>query len=262
MPRGSAVDLLAQLANEDVDRAVAMRRATTPDTLEELVAREHEPADAELRAIAKGLEARYPESQKEWSAGVTQFQSASRDMPVSLYAALLGAVGFVLLIICANVAGLLLARGVERQREIAIRVALGASRRRIVRHLLVESLILSIVGGALGLVVSLWGVELAIWAIGTTPPFYVEIGLNRTSVLFCAATSLFCGLLFGLLPALRASATDVQTTLKDGTTTVKKSVNQKNGRTPSNEYPNSDGRGMPEIPNVPPVICSSLRITR
>jgi predicted permease len=181
-------------------------------------------ADAELRAIAKGLAARHLESQKEWSAGVTQFQSASRDMPVSLYAALLGAVGFVLLIICSNVAGLLLARGVDRQREIAIRVALGASRPRIVRHLLVESLILSIVGGALGLVVSLWGVELAIWAIGTTPPFYVEIGVNRTSVLFCAATSIFCGLLFGLLPALRASAADVQTTLKDGTTTVKKSA--------------------------------------
>ena len=181
-----------------------------------------ETADAELRAIAKGLEARYPE-QREWSAGVSSYRSTTRELPVSLSIALLGAVGFVLLIVCANIAGLLLARGVDRRREIAIRAALGASRGRIVRHLLAESLVLSLAGGALGLVVALWGVELA-GAVGVTPPFYVEIGVNRASVIFCAGSSILAGLLFGLLPALRSSSTDVQTALKDGATTVRKSA--------------------------------------
>jgi putative ABC transport system permease protein len=180
-------------------------------------------ADAEMRVLAKNLEARYPE-QREWSAGATSYRSATRELPVSLYAALLGAVGFVLLIVCANIAGLLLARGIDRRREIAIRAALGASRARIVRHLLAESLVLSLAGGALGLLVALWGVDLAVWAIGATPPFYVEFGVNVASVLFCAATSIAAGVLFGLLPALRSASIDVQTALKDGGNTIRKSA--------------------------------------
>ena len=133
---------------------------------------------------------------------------------------LLGAVGFVLLIGCVNVANLLLAHGVGRQKEIAIRAVLGANRRRLVSQMLTESLLLSLVGGALGLLLVTWLLRVVVWL---TPKWMVrmeEISLDRRVFLFTLAASLFTGLLFGLLPSLHASKVDLQSTLKAGASTA------------------------------------------
>ena len=179
-------------------------------------------ANQEMRVIAKSLEERYPE-QKEWTAEATRFR-ISDALPGSLYGALLGAVGFVLLIVCANLAGLLLARGAGRQREIAVRLALGATRRRIVRHLLTESLILSAAGGALGLLLTSWAIDIIRNLAADRLPYYVTLDVDRATLAFALGVSVLTGLLFGLLPALRASAPDVHSTLKESSTTIKKSM--------------------------------------
>jgi predicted permease len=133
---------------------------------------------------------------------------------------MLGAVAFVLLIVCANLAGLLLARGAARRKEIAIRLALGATRGQIVRHLLVESVLLACAGGVLGLLVALWTVDLAVASIATQVPFWIKFGIDAPALGFCAAISIVTGLLFGILPALRASRPDVHTTLKDASSGI------------------------------------------
>ena len=179
-------------------------------------------ANEEMHVIAKSLEERYPE-QKEWTAEATPFH-ISEALPGSMYGALLGAVGFVLLIVCANLAGLLLARGAGRQREIAIRLALGATRRRIVRHLLTESIILSAAGGALGLLLTAWAVDVIRAVAADRLPYYVTFDVDRATLVFSLGVSILTGLLFGLLPALRASAPDVHTTLKESSTTIKRSM--------------------------------------
>jgi putative ABC transport system permease protein len=179
-------------------------------------------ANEEMQVMAKSLEERFPE-QNGWTAEATRFR-ISEALPGSLYGALLGAVGFVLLIVCANLAGLLLARGAGRQREIAIRLALGATRRGIVRHLLTEAIILSAVGGALGLLLTSWAVDVIRSVAADRLPYYVAFDIDRTTLAFALGVSILTGLLFGLLPALRASAPDVHTTLKESSTTIRKSM--------------------------------------
>jgi putative ABC transport system permease protein len=180
-------------------------------------------ADAEMAILAKGISSSYPDTQAEWTARATPLRVALREVPPGMLAILLGAVGFVLLIVCANLAGLLLARGANRRREIAIRLALGATRRQIVWHLLTESLLLSTGGGLLGLLVAMWGVDFAVKAIRSQIPFYIDFGLDAVTFAFCAGVSLLAGILFGLLPALRASSPDVHTTLKETSATVHRS---------------------------------------
>jgi putative ABC transport system permease protein len=128
---------------------------------------------------------------------------------------LIGAVGFVLLIACANVANLLLSRALARQREVAVRAALGATRGRIVRQMLTESVLLAVAGGALGLLFAMWSLQ-GIRALGTdSVPRLDEIAINWQVLLFTSAVSVCSGILFGLVPAMRLSGLDLHGNLKD-----------------------------------------------
>lgn len=133
---------------------------------------------------------------------------------------LLGAVGFVLLIACVNVANLLLAHGVGRQKEMAIRAVLGANRRRLVSQMLTESLLLALTGGLLGLLLVTWLLKVIIWLTPNWMTRMEEINLDRRVFLFTLAASLLTGLLFGLLPSLHASKIDLHSTLKSATATA------------------------------------------
>jgi len=175
-------------------------------------------AGAELNAIAQRLEAAYPDTNNDKAVLVQTFNDAQFNGRIRIvFLALLGAVGFVLLIACANVANLLLARAVSRSREISIRVALGASRWRIVRQLLIESVMLSAVGGIFGSVLAFWGVRIFDRAvIPTGKPAFLIFIMDYHVLAYIAAITLGTGILFGLVPALRLSKLDINSALKDG----------------------------------------------
>lgn len=172
-------------------------------------------AQVEMRAIAAQLASEYPKSNAGWSANVYPLHAevVGRVRPALLI--LMAAVGFVVLIACANVANMLLVRGIDREKEVAIRVALGAGRGRIIQQLLTESLLLSFVGGALGLLLAGWGVRAVIPMIPPDVPRTGEIGIDGRVIAFTLAISFFTGILFGVMPALRASKVDSMRSLKD-----------------------------------------------
>jgi predicted permease len=177
-------------------------------------------AAAEADTIMKRLAVEYPITNKDIGARVIDYNdifSGNENDIRMVFLAMLGAVGFVLLIACANVANLQLARAVSRMREISIRVALGAGRWRIVRQLLIESLMLSIAGGAIGFLLAIWGVRMFDAAVSAQgKPESLDFTMDLHALLYIAAISIGTGLVFGLAPALRLSKLDVNTALKDG----------------------------------------------
>lgn len=173
-------------------------------------------AQADMDGVAEGLELQYPKTNKSVRVTVASiYDDMVGEVRPSLLI-LLGAVGFVLLIACANVANLLLARAAARQKEIAIRTALGASRFRVIRQLLTESILLSVGGGAVGLLLAMWGADLLLAAIPNNIPWIKEIALDRNVLAFTIAASLVTGIVFGLAPAFQFSRPDLNETLKEG----------------------------------------------
>lgn len=173
-------------------------------------------AEAELKLLATQLEKQYPDSNKGWGIVMLPMQDAAvRDVRPVLYT-LLGAVGCVLFIACANIANLLLARAIARHRELSIRAALGATRARLVRQLLVESVVLSLCGGTAGLLVAKWGLDLLLSLAPAGLPRAANIHLDTTVLVFAIALSVVTGLVFGVAPALLAANADVIDALKQG----------------------------------------------
>jgi len=177
-----------------------------------------ETAQSELQTIASRLEAQYPDTNKDLAIQLTRFREwLVRDMKTSLWI-LMGAVALILLIACANVANLLLARAASRRKELAIRRALGASRWRVMQQLLAESILIALIGGAAGMLLALWGVD-ALMALLPERwgdlKMQSKVGLDATVLTFTFATTLATGIALGLIPAWQASRPDVNEWLKE-----------------------------------------------
>ncbi|HEV7475787.1 MAG TPA: ABC transporter permease [Pyrinomonadaceae bacterium] len=173
-------------------------------------------AQADLNTITARLAAQYPAADTGFEVALVSSQERLVGQIRPALLVLLGAVALVLLIACANVANLLLARASARHKEIAIRAAIGATRGRVIRQLLTESLLLSIIGGLAGVLLAVWAIDLLVSANPSNLPRIAEIGLDKRVLLFSLGLTTLTGLFFGLAPALHASRTDLNTTLKDG----------------------------------------------
>ncbi|HEX8137725.1 MAG TPA: ABC transporter permease [Pyrinomonadaceae bacterium] len=172
-------------------------------------------AQSGMSAIMGQLQQQYPETNTDKGANVIPLHKQLVGTVEPYLYVLFGAVGFVLLIACANVANLLLARTSARQKEVAIRTALGASRLRLVRQLLTESVMLAVMGGATGLLLAYWGIDLLIALSPADVPRLGEIGLHGPVFAWTLLVSVMTGLVFGLAPALQASKPDLNEALKE-----------------------------------------------
>jgi putative ABC transport system permease protein len=185
-----------------------LRPGVTPDA-----------AQRDLDRIMERLEEELPQENEGWRAQVIPLRDdlvGNLRRPLEVFSA---AVVLLLLIACANVANLMLTRGAARRRELAVRMALGAGRARIVRQLLAESALLSVLGGVLGTVLAVYGVRLLRLAFPSDVPYYIPIGIDVPTLIFAAGVSIAAGLGFGIVPAFRATRDSVDGALRDGTRT-------------------------------------------
>jgi putative ABC transport system permease protein len=172
-------------------------------------------AQADTDVIAQRLEELYPESNTGWNLRLVSLREQLIGGTQGTIFILFGAVGFVLLIACANVANLLMVRAAARQKEIALRAALGASRFRIVRQMITESLLLALLGGVLGTLLATWGVDLLLKLGEGSIPRTAEVKIDGTVLAFTLLVSLVTGVLFGLAPALRTLKVSLTDSLKE-----------------------------------------------
>ena len=173
-------------------------------------------AEAELQAISARLERAYPAENAGWGATVVSLHELIVGDIRRWLVMLLGAVALVLMIACANVGNLLFARGLARRKELAIRAALGAGRRRVFQQLLIEALVLAVIGGAAGLLVARAAIQAGAALLASQLPRADELAIDSRVLLFALATSMLAGIVAGVLPARRAGRTDLTETLKEG----------------------------------------------
>jgi len=173
-------------------------------------------AEAEMNTVQDAVDRLHPDTEQGLGTKLAPLKEQLVGDVLGTLLLLLGAVGVVLLIACANVANLLLVRTAARRREFSIRSALGAGRGRIVWQLVTESVLLSLLGGALGVVVAEWGLKAALVAVASSLPRSENVRVNISVLLFALGVSIVVGILFGLAPALKSSRIDLQTSLKEG----------------------------------------------
>jgi len=172
-------------------------------------------ARADMDSIAQNLSAAYPEADKNVGIALVSMKEDIVGNVQPFLIVLLAAVGFLLLIACANVANLILARSMGRSREFAIRAALGAGNARVIRQLLTESVLLAGLGGALGLLLAVWGTRAVLGTLPGALPRSSEVSLDSRVLLFTMALSVFAGIVFGLAPAVKSSRVNLQEILKE-----------------------------------------------
>lgn len=175
-----------------------------------------EQARADMETVSKNLAAAFPDTDQGITASIVPLKQQMVGSVRPILTVLLAAVGFVLLIACANVGNLLLARSSGRTRELAVRTALGATRARVVRQLLTESILLALAGGTVGFVLAIWGTRAALGILPAALPRAEHIGLDLHVLLFTAAVSVLGGFFFGLIPALKISRPNLNEALKEG----------------------------------------------
>ena len=192
-------------------------------------------AERELANISAQLEQEHPDTNKDWQFAIKSLREARTGGIRSVLIALFSAVILVLLIACTNVANLLIAKATERHREFSLRVALGATRGRLIRQVLTESVLLSALGGILGLLLAFWGTQVLVHMFpahiaNLDIPLIESLPIDKTVLFFCLSASIFTGILFGLLPAWQSSSTDVMSGMRETSTAYSSSARGKSAR--------------------------------